>query len=274
MVESKDRADAYAITRIAGNFGWAFGPAIGGFVAASSYSILFIISGGMTLISSLIIAIFLKGLKQRSQNDKPFKLSDMFSYKENEIMLKFAVCIFFIYLVFAQLIAPFSLYSVDLIGISKVHLGILFMLNGLIVAFFQLPVTRFLRKYRFTSQLIMGSVIFACGYIMVGFSTSFILFMITMVVITFGEIWVSPPVLALTANMAPKGRTGRYMGIYGFAVTFGWSMGPVIGNTLLDWFKPNYIYAWGIISLLAIISAAGFKMMSKIIPDYLNRPNK
>lgn len=274
LIEPENRTDAYAIVRIAGNFGWAFGPGIGGFVAASSYSILFIISGCMTLISSLIIGTYLRGLKKRHNNDSPFKIKDMFTYKGNETVLKFTFFIFIIYLVFAQLIAPFSLYSVDLIGISKAQLGILFMLNGLMVAFFQLPTTQLLKRFRLTSQLALGAIIFACGYLMVGLSASFVLFIISMILITCGENCVSPPALALTANLAPEGRTGRYMGIYGFAVTFGWSMGPIIGNTLLDMLKPNYILAWGVISLLAISSAIGFKSMARLIPNNLNKPNK
>ncbi len=274
LVEFKDRIDAYAVVRVAGNFGWALGPGIGGFVAASSYSTLFIISGCMTLISGLIIAKYLSGIKPQGNNNGLLKLKDIFTYKGNELILKFVFYVFVIYLVFAQLIAPFSLYSVELIGISKAQLGILFMLNGLMVAAFQLPTTRLIKKFRLTSQLALGSIIFACGYIFVGFSTTFVLFIIAMVFITMGENCVSPPALALTANLAPEGRTGRYMGIYGFAVTFGWSLGPLIGNTLLDWFKPNYIFSWGIISALALFGAIGFKSISKIIPDDLNRPNK
>jgi len=274
LVEFKDRTDAYAMIRSAGNFGWALGPGIGGFVAGSSYSVLFVISGCMTLISSMIIAKYLKGIKARGNNDKPFKLKDMFVYKGNELILKFVIFVFVIYLVFAQLISPFSIYSVDLMGISKVQLGMLFTLNGLMVSLFQLPVTRLLRKYKLTSQLALGSIIFAGGYLVVGFSTTFVFFIVAMVVITAGENCVSPPALALTANLAPEGRTGRYMGIYGFAVTIGWSLGPLIGLSLLDWFKPNYVYSWAIISFLALISAIGFKTISKIIPDNLNRPNR
>jgi len=275
LVKFEDRTDAYAIVRVAGNFGWALGPGIGGFVAASSYSILFIISGCMTLISSLIIARFLKGIKPSGNNNGvSFRFKEMFTYKGNELILRFVLYIFVIYLVFAQLIAPFSLYSVDLIGISKAQLGILFMLNGLMVAFFQLPTTYLIKKYRLTSQLALGSIIFACGYFVIGLSATFALFIIAMAIITTGENCVSPSALALTANLAPEGRTGRYMGIYGFAVTFGWSLGPLIGGTLLDLFKPNYIFAWGIISLLAIAGAIGFRSMAKIVPLDLNKPNK
>jgi len=271
VVSPDRRTEAYALIRIAGNLGWAIGPAIGGFWAAQSYPMLFIISGCLTLASGLVIAKYLKGLPHISQNNNRFKIAEMLSYKGNELIFRLAGIIFILYLVFAQLIAPFSLYSVELIGISEAQLGILFMLNGLMVALFQLPTTRLLRRFRLTTQLTFGAVIYASGYFMVGLSTTFALFVVTMTIITIGENCISPPALSLTANLAPEGRIGRYMGIYGFAVTFGWSLGPLIGATLLDWTKPHYVYAWGIISLLAVISAVGFKLISYQVPDKANR---
>jgi len=226
----------------------------------------------MTLITGSIIAKYLKGLNQLMQNSEPFRIMEVFKYKGNELMFKLAGIIFILYLVFAQLIAPFSLYSVDLIGITEAQLGLLFTINGLMVALFQLPTSRLLGRFKLTTQLIIGAIIYGCGYFLVGFATTFVFFIITMIIITTGENCVSPPALSLTANLAPEGKTGRYMGIYGFAVTFGWSLGPMIGGTLLDWSKPNYIYMWGSIASLAIISAIGFKLISAHIPDKANNP--
>lgn len=274
LAKFNERSEAYAITRVAGNFGWAIGPAIGGFMAAKSYAILFIVSGFMTLISGLIIGIFLRGIKPKEHNNVPFRIKDILSYKGNELIIRHAAFVFILYLVFAQLIAPFSLYSVSLMGLPESRLGILFTLNGLLVTIFQLPTTRLMNRYRLTTQLFVGAIVYGAGYFLVGFAATFTFFIIAMVIITLGENCISPPALTLTANLAPEGRTGRYMGIYGFAVTFGWSMGPLIGTTLLDWTEPNYIYMWAIIALMAVISSLGFKTMSKRIPRELDRPNQ
>src|SRR5512140_1133137 len=42
LVPSEKRADAYAINRIMNNAGFAIGPAVGGFVAATSYNLAFL----------------------------------------------------------------------------------------------------------------------------------------------------------------------------------------------------------------------------------------
>lgn len=270
LVDVDDRIEGYSIVRVAGNFGWAVGPAMGGFLASHSYSLLFVISGFMTLISTIIIALFLRGIKMEKPSDEKSRFKDIFKLRGNELIIRHALLLFVLYLVVAQLITPFSLYSVDFVGISKVQLGYLFTLNGLIVTVFQIPTTRLLKGTRLTIQLAMGAIIYAVGYTMVGATATFLAFAIALTIVTMGEIFISPPALAIAANLAPKGRTGRYMGIYGFAVTAGWSMGPLLGSVLLDLFKPNFIYSWGIIGFLALLTSIGFFRMTRFIPVHLN----
>ncbi len=274
IVDKKHRTEAYSIVRVAGNLGWAIGPAIGGFLATKSYDILFLFAGCMTLISSSIIAVFLRGIRSHKQPQESFKLKDMISYKNNESIFKHAALMLILYLVISQLITPLSLYTVDFIGISKKQLGFLFALNGLMVVLLQIPTTRLLRPIRLTIQLMLGSIIYAVGYFFVGLVSTFALFIVAIIIITTGENFVSPPALSITANLAPRGRTGRYMGIYGFAVTAGWSLGPVVGGTLLDIANPHFIYSWGAISILAIISAIGFGWLTGQIPPAINRHKK
>jgi MFS family permease len=125
LVGIEKRTEAYSIVRVAGNFGWALGPAMGGFLADKSYAILFVFSGGMTLISSMIIGVFLRGIKKVRRNEEKFRIQDMLSLKGHELILKYAALLFILYLVVSQFIMPFSLYSVDFMGISKKELGFL-----------------------------------------------------------------------------------------------------------------------------------------------------
>lgn len=270
VVGIEQRTDGYSIVRVAGNFGWALGPAMGGFLADKSFAILFIFSGAMTLVSSIIIGVFLRGVRKIRHNDEKFRIREMLMVKGHELILKYAALLFILYLVVSQFLMPFSLYSVDFMGISKKELGLLFALNGLLVTFFQIPTTRLLRGVRLTIQMSIGAVIYAAGFLWVGLSSTFLAFALAMAVITTGENVVSPPALAITANLAPKGRVGRYMGIYGFAVTGGWSLGPLLGGVLLDWAKPDFVYAWSVVAALAIISSVGFGYLTRQVPPDLN----
>ena len=180
------------------------------------------------------------------------------------------VLIFLLYLVVAQLMAPFSVYAVEMVKISEHQLGLLYMLNGLMVVALQLPVTKLLSRYKLTMQLAIGAFIYALGYGMVGILAGFNFFVLAMIVITTGEIFMSPPALTLTSNLAPEGRIGRYMGIYGFAVASGWSFGPLYGGVILDYFGDKPQIAWMIISSLGIISGVGYLLFSRKLPKEYN----
>ncbi len=272
IVPVERRLEGYAITRSAGNLGWAVGPAIGGFLAKSSYALLFYISSGLTLASGLIIFLFLVSPAVAKTQDR-FRMRDILVVKDDINFAWHAGLIFLLYLVVAQLIAPFSLYSVQMVGISESDLGLLYTLNGLLVVTLQLPMTRLLSRYRLTTQLAMGSLIYAIGYSMVGYLVGFGLFVFAICIITMGEIFMSPPSLALTSRLAPEGRMGRYMGVFGFFVASGWSFGPLYGGFILDRLSGNHGLAWAMISLLALLSAIGYFYFGKRLPDRFNVGN-
>jgi MFS family permease len=267
------RLDGYAITRSAGNLGWAAGPALGGFLAVYSYGLLFILSAGITLASGLIFFFFLKIPKSRVEV-RQFKLSEMMAVREDPHFARHCMLIFFLYIVVAQLFAPFSLYTVEMKKLSESRLGLLYMVNGLMVVMLQLPVTRILSRIRFTSQLALGAFFYAAGYAMLGAGSGFEFFMFVVAVVTIGEIVMSPASLALTARLAPPDRMGRYMGAFGFFVTAGWSLGPLYGGFILERFADNHTLAWVLIALLAVVSGAGYLIFTRKLPPALNRKER
>ncbi len=266
------RLDGYAITRSAGNLGWAVGPAIGGFLAGHSYGLLFVISSVVTLISGLVFLFFLRAPAAAAAQDR-FKLSDLLAIRSDPNLMRHSILIFALYLVVAQLIAPFSVYAVEMVKITEHQLGLLYTLNGLIVVLLQIPVTKLLARYRLTVQLAMGAFVYAIGYGILGVLTGFEFFVLAIMIVTMGEIFMSPPSLALTSRLAPEGRMGRYMGIFGFFVASGWSFGPLYGGVILDHFGSNAPLAWALIASLAILSGVGYMLFTRILPDKFNIQN-
>lgn len=263
------RLDGYAITRSAGNMGWAAGPAIGGFLATYNYGLLFIISAAVTFLSSLVFWIFLKVPRGERNTDK-FKFTDIFAVKDDPNLGWHCLLTFLLYLVVSQLIAPFSVFAVEVVRIPEYQLGFLYTLNGIIVVALQMPVTRLLSRYRLTAQLAMGAFFYTIGYGLMGFGTRFEYFVVTILIVTLGEILMSPPALVLTSNLAPTGRTGRYMGIFGFFVNTGWSLGPLYGGVILGHCPSHPVLAWMLISSMALLSGIGYVLFSKKLPRHFN----
>ncbi len=270
ILGKKERLDGYAITRAAGNLGWAVGPAIGGFLATSSYAMLFVISAFVTVLSALVFRLFMRPPAIVKNADR-FRIKDLIAIRNDPLLAVHVSLLFILYLVVAQLIVPFSVYSVDVAGISQAQLGFLFTLNGLLVVALQIPVTRLLARYTLSSQLAVGSLFYTIGYGMVGLLVGFEYFIIAIVIVTIGEVFMSPPSLTLTSRLAPETRMGRYMGIHGFFLAAGWSLGPLYGGIVLDSFADQPAVAWTSISSLALISAVGYFWFKRRLPEAINR---
>ncbi len=270
ILPSKKRLDGYAISRSAGNLGWAAGPAIGGFLAANSYAVLFHMSAIILLVSGLIFWLFLK-VPRAARVQEHFTFSDLVAVKDDRNLAGHMFLLFFLYLVVAQLVAPFSLYTVEMVGISESQLGLLFTLNGLMVALLQIPITRMLASTRFTTQLALGAFLYFVGYGILGMFSSYGFFVFVIGTVTVGELFISPPSLTLTSRLAPENRMGRYMGIHGFSTTAGWSLGPLYGGVFLDKFQNNPTLAWILISSLAFLSGVGYLLFARRLPPQFNR---
>ena len=102
ILPEEKRLDGYAVTRAAGNLGWAIGPAIGGFVATASYSVLFLISAIITLASAIIFWTMMHLPKSAAPMEK-FKLADVIAVRKDPCLARHSLLVFLLYLVVAQL---------------------------------------------------------------------------------------------------------------------------------------------------------------------------
>jgi MFS family permease len=269
MLPPEKRLNGYAIARSASNLGWAVGPAIGGFMATLSYASLFYISAALSLASMIVFRLFFTPPEVVKSTDR-FRYSDLLAVKDDRNLATHAGLTLILYLVVAQLIAPFSLYTVKIAGLPEAQLGVLFTLNGLFVVLLQFPVTRLLSRFRFTTQLGAGALLYFVGYGIVGFMGSFWQFAIAIFIVTLGEVTMSPPGMTLTSRLAPAGRIGRYMGIRGFCETLGWSLGPMYGGFFLDVLGHQPQFAWVTISSLALVAAIGYFIFGRMLPKHFN----
>jgi MFS family permease len=251
------RVEAYGLLRIGGNTGWAIGPALGGFLLNFSYSVLFMVSAATGLIGLTLMMLFTTETISVREKER-FKLNQVLDVAKDRQFLVFCLFNLVLFSVMGQFASTLSVFSVDLLGISKMELGYLYTLNGIIVVFFQWPAALLAKRLGIRTSLVLGSLLYALGYLSVGLVPSFYFLLGSMVIITSGEVLHAPTSTTAVANMAPMEKTGRYMGFFGLAEAVGWSGGPFIGGFLLDGFPGCPIIIWGCIAVLGLIAATGF----------------
>ncbi len=261
LTTTEKRMPAYGLLRMGGNLGWALGPAIGGLLVTLDYAYLFFFTGFCMLIATFVVSKFTKeSLKRKDASDDNSKtnIKEIISVTRDKHFLLFAIICLSIFIVWGQLVSPLSIYSVNRIGISKTQLGILFSINGFMVVVFQYFITHLIPAKRELDALRIGALIYALGYLSVGFAKNFTLLIVSMIIITSGEMVVTPASSSYASRIADVRHRGRYLGFFSLAQTFGWAFGPLLGGILLDTFSGTSLYIWGSICFLALISALGF----------------
>jgi predicted MFS family arabinose efflux permease len=260
---SKEKlTEAYGILRIGANIGWAAGPAIGGYLAAFlPYGWLFgipVLSCGIVLLT---VFFFIRESVYEMTKKADFR--SMFRIANDRSFLVFTVVSLLLFVVMGQMVSTLSIFSVEMVGFSRAQYGLLLTLNGLIVIFFQYPMTLALRRLAKFRALMLGSLLYAVGYLSLGWITQFGRALGAMAVITVGEIIHSPVTLSVIGELSPPDQRGRYMGFFRLSETIGISMGPLLGGVLIDAFPFNHELVWAPIALIAFIAAMGYFLWAR-----------
>ncbi len=255
---SKEKlTEAYGILRIGANIGWAAGPAIGGYMATFlPYAWLFGVPVITCGIVALIVFFFVRDSSQVV--NKKAGLRSMLPTADDQAFLVFVVVSLLLFIVMGQMGSTLSIFAVDKVGFSTAQYGLILALNGLIVIFFQYPMTLALRRLAKFRALILGCLLYGFGYLSLGWITQFGWALGAMAVITAGEIIHSPVTLSVIGELCPQDQRGRYMGLFGLSETVGIAVGPLVGGVLLDAFPSDLRVVWAPIGLLAFIAALGY----------------
>jgi len=267
------RLEAYSLLRIGVNIGWALGPLVGGFLAAVSYSSLFLLTAVTSGTVALIMALAVEESMRKGGPMEGFSFRDLGRIRSNKRFVFFCAMSFLLFIVVAQMSTTYSVFSNDVVGVSEIEIGYLYTINGALVVFLQLPMARYLTKFKMSSVIAAGAIVYAAGYFLVAFAQDFMFLAFCMFVITMGENITSPSSMNLVANMSPEKERGRYMGVFGLSTSFGYSLAPFIGGVLLDITVGMPVLLWGIVASFGIASALGFLQMGRSMPRELDRVN-
>jgi MFS family permease len=255
---SKEKlTEAYGILRTGANIGWAAGPAIGGYLLGLlSYGWLFGIAALTCGIASLI-ALF-RVRESPHVVREHVSVRSMLPTGDDPSFLAFLGISLLLFIAVGQMGSTLSIYSVDMVHFSTNQFGLLLTLNGLIVVFFQYPVTLGLGRVAKFRALILGSLLYGLGYLSLGWITQFGWALGAMAVVTAGEMVFSPVALSVIGELSPEDQRGRYMGLFGLSQTVGVAMGPLVGGVLIDAFSPDTRLIWAPIAAVAMIAASGY----------------
>ncbi len=255
LLPPEKRFKAFQLRYAAINIGAAMGPFLGAIFGISASTQAFLWSSLIFGLYGIALFIVLKldTINLFPRTARKFTMKSSFIVVMKDRKLRYFILSGIIFFVcYAQIDCTLSQYLVvNFINGVKIF-AFLLSLNALTVLFFQAPVYFLSKAYSPNVTLIIGSVIFAFGYMFFAFAGhSLLLFYIAMIIASIGEIFVFPVSGIFIDKLAPEDLRGTYFGASNFR-QLGMFIGPILGGCIFQTLGGPWLFA--IMSVLALSS--------------------
>ena len=159
-------------------------------------------------------------------------------------------------IVYMQMNSTLSVFLRDVHGFPPQGFGLLLSMNAAMVVVFQFWITKRISKFAPMKVIAIGALFYVVGFGMYGFISEVYLFFIAMIIITIGEMIITPIQQTAVAFFAPEDKRGRYMAAFGFHWAIPSLFGVLVAGLIMDNIGPNWV--WYIAGILSFISVVGF----------------
>lgn len=226
----ENRVRALSLVRLAVNLGFTAGPALGGLIILGmGYQSLFWIDGISCITAILIFTSFIKEKKKPKITSDDIVILPVAKsvYKDKPFWLLLFIS-FITFMVFLQIFSTLPLYHNEKFGLTEFQTGMLLSINGLLVFLLEMPIVSMLerKKTKKIKSIALGTLFIALGYYILLLDSWVGILVISILLLTFGEIFSFPFSNAVALSRAPKGQEGKYMGLY----TMSFSLAHIISS--------------------------------------------
>jgi predicted MFS family arabinose efflux permease len=248
--EVAQRSRAQALSRVARNLGMAAAGVAGGVLAQADFRWVFFVSAAMTMLALLwfvrttwrrpVLVVEDESIDGSSlpYRDKPF------------LWLLAATAVLGI--AFDTVYSTLGNYLRDYYHLSTEAIGWQFGLNALLVIALQIPLSHSVERWGSRWQMLVGSVLLACGLGMLPFGSGLAFVCLSTLIWTLGEALFMPPLNVLAMQFAQSGKSGQYFGLFFMSWSASALLSPVLSGQLYGEFGGHSV--WLMSALLVLIS--------------------
>lgn len=253
---------AFSLNRMAINLGFSIGPALGGILSAISYEFLFYSNAFAALSAGVLYIIFfnkrnkLAKLKARKVKEAIEIKKENSPYKDGKFLIYCFLCMLFS-ICFFQLFSTLTIFYKETAHLSQQNIGYLLGYSGFIVVLLEMGLVQAAEKYlNLAKTMFLGTFICGLSYAMLGFDYSIITLIISMTLLSVGEIWALPFMSTITALRSGKNNKGAYMGLNGIAFSVAFIITPYLGTLIAE--KFGFTILWIGTGILLTTTATAF----------------
>jgi MFS family permease len=262
LLPQEKRTEGFSIWRMAFNLSMMVGPVLGGLIAARSFVALFIADAVFSLITAALVIKGLPEIKPPSSGaaaETEDAVQSLGGYRQilrDGLFLIFMLVSILINMVGVQLSSTLSVFLRDVHTITPEQYGILLSINATMVVTLQFWITRRLKAVPLLLSMALGSIFYAAGFALYGFVSGYLLFIVAIIIITVGEMILSPSAQSLVIQFAPENMRGRYMALYELTWFLPFAAGSYAAGYVIDNYNP--LWVWYLAGVFSLTAAVGF----------------
>jgi MFS family permease len=280
LIRPEQRTAAFALNRVAGNFGIGAGATVAGFIVAaaqqlSSFQILYLFDAVTSAGFALIVLAAVPSPRSEIAAATDANGTGFRAVARDRLFLTVIAANIVLVVVghtfFSNILPPFAKAHTP---VGPAEIGIIILVNTAFIVIAQIPAVRVVARMRRTHAFAATSALFAVALLAVlpatlarsALAATGILAGVA-IVLAIGEIAHILVLGPLVADMAPAHLLGRYLSLYSLTFTGSLALGPAIGGRLLQ-SNPDAIW-WGG-ALAALLAGAVLLRLGDRIPDPLH----
>jgi len=242
VVPPARRARAYGVLYWAVNLGFAGASLCGGALAERHFTLLFVLDALTTFAYGAIVFFGVPETRPVLAGQPGARhAATFFAPFRDAPFVKFVLIQAFLLVAFAQVITALSL-DMRAHGQPLASIGWLMALNGLYIVVAQPLALRFLRGRGHVEWLVMGCLLTGLGLGATALAGGRLVYALSAVVWTLGEIGFSTAAPALVSELAPVALRGAYQGTHQLAWSTASVLAPTLGTFVLARFGSRALW--------------------------------
>ncbi|MDI6601725.1 MAG: MFS transporter [Thermoanaerobacteraceae bacterium] len=264
IMTEKERQEAYGLLRVGVNVGAAIGPLIGVWAFSFSRNMVFLATSIVFFGFSIAVLIWIRETKPTGDVKTYVNIGRRYFYiLEDKILLLSILAGTMVQTAYA-VAADFSpLYLMGRIPGVYNPTAYMFALNGAMVVFLQLPISRGIKDKKPGYIMAVAALLTGLGTAGIGFFGTMLMLLLDYAVFTVGEMLMAPTHTTLLANIAPEDKRGLYMGIGSLTWISGGFFGPLLAGFIMNSLGGQALFA--MMGVLSVMSMGLFRMIDREI---------
>jgi predicted MFS family arabinose efflux permease len=253
----------FSLNRLANNLGVTIGPALGGLLALRDYRLLFWVDGLTCLAAAALFVVIWPGAEDglravaKAKAPAPAGRSP---WRDTPFLGLMLVTVVF-GTIFVQLLSTFPLYMRNVYGLAEDAIGRLLAVNTIMIVLLEMALMESIRRFPLTRMINISFLLLGLGFGLIPLGRGFLYAGLTVAVWTCGEMLSMPLFTSLISRRAGPDSQGRYQGMFSFAFSLAFIIGPAAGMAVYGRWGGTAL--WFGCGAAGVLLSGGFSLLKR-----------